>query len=105
LDGLPASSLSQARLLAERFHRNHLEGQDGDAVEDGDATALKGKIKDLVERLSSTSSVASSYDLPKLISEWSQGKFGRLQGRKLIREVGKLNTWIIMLDLLELLRK
>ncbi len=47
--GLPATSLSQARLLAERFHHNYLEGQDGDAIEDGDATELKGKLKDLVE--------------------------------------------------------
>jgi hypothetical protein len=47
--GLPATTLSQARLLAEKYHRNYLEGQDGDAIEDGQSTELKGKIKDLVE--------------------------------------------------------
>jgi hypothetical protein len=47
--GLPATTLSQARLLADKYHRNYLEGQDGDAIEDGEPTELKGKIKDLVE--------------------------------------------------------
>jgi hypothetical protein len=47
--GLPATTLSHARLLADKYHHNHLEGQDGDAIEDGEPTELKGKIKDLVE--------------------------------------------------------
>jgi hypothetical protein len=47
--GLPATTLSHARLLVDKYHRNHLEGQDGDAIEDGEPTELKGKIKDLVE--------------------------------------------------------
>ena len=36
-------------MLADKYHRNHLEGQDGDAIEDGEFTELKIKIKDLVE--------------------------------------------------------
>jgi hypothetical protein len=47
--GLPETTLSSARLLADKYHRSHLEGQDGDAIEDGEPTELKGKIKDVVE--------------------------------------------------------
>jgi hypothetical protein len=79
--GLPASSLSQARLLAERFHHNHLEGQDGDAIEDGDATELKGKIKDLVELSMRMVEVAKS------TSEWHR----RMTSQNLAQNGRKVN--------------
>ena len=49
--GLPASTLSSARLLAARYPHNSLEGQEGDvnAIEDSEPGELQGKIKDLIE--------------------------------------------------------
>ncbi len=65
--GLPATTLSHARLLADKYHRNHLEGQDGDAIEDGEFTELKIKIKDLVELSIRMTEVTKS------TSEWHRG--------------------------------
>ena len=62
--GLPATTLSHARLLASRYSRNHLEGQDGDGIEDSEPGILQGKIKDLVELAMRMSEVAKS------TSEW-----------------------------------
>ncbi len=47
--GLPAATLSSARLLAARYPHNSLEGQEGDVIEDSEPSELQGKIKDLVE--------------------------------------------------------
>ena len=47
--GLPASTLSSARLLAAGYPHNSLEGQEGDVIEDSEPSELQGKIKDLVE--------------------------------------------------------
>jgi hypothetical protein len=68
-------------LLAERFHHNHLEGQDGDAIEDGDATELKGKIKDLVELSMRMVEVAKS------TSEWHR----RMTSQNLAQNGRKVN--------------
>ena len=63
--GLPATTLSAARLLASRYPHNHLEGQDGDIIEEEDnPKALQGKVKDLVELAMRMSDVAKSS------SEW-----------------------------------
>jgi transposase InsO family protein len=63
--GLPATTLSAARLLASRYPHNPLEGQDGDVIEeDNNPKALQGKIKDLVELAMRMSAVAKSS------SEW-----------------------------------
>jgi hypothetical protein len=79
--GLPATSLSSARLLADKYHRNHLEGQDGDAIEDGDPTELKGKIKDLVELSIRMTEVAKS------TSEWHR----RMTSQNLSQNGRKIN--------------
>jgi hypothetical protein len=45
---LPATTLSTARLLASRYPQNHIEGQDGDSIEeDNKPKALKEKAKTL----------------------------------------------------------
>ena len=62
--GLPASTLSNARILASRYPRNHLEGHDGDSIEDGEPKELQGKVKDLIELAMRMSEVAKSS------SEW-----------------------------------
>ena len=113
-------------------YQNLSPDKDGDAIEDGDATELKGKIKDLVELSMRMVEVAKS------TSEWHRrmtsqnlSQNGRKinlddynevtkvyfykppsaseadkRGRKAkLMEVGKLNSWIIMLVLLELLKK
>ena len=79
--GLPATTLSQARLLAEKYHRNHLEGQDGDAIEDGQPTELKRKIKDLVE-LS-----IRMIEVTKSTSEWHR----RMTSQSLSQNGRKIN--------------
>ena len=38
--GLPASTLSSARLLAARYPHNSLEGQEGDVIEDSEPSAV-----------------------------------------------------------------
>ncbi len=59
--GLPATTLSAARLLASRYPHNHLEGQDGDIIEEeNNSKALQGKVKDLVELAMRMSDVAKS---------------------------------------------
>jgi hypothetical protein len=77
--GLPATSLSHARLIAERYHHNYLEGQDGDAIEDGNSRELKGKIKDLVELSMHMSEVTKS------TSEWHR----RMTSQICLKMVGK----------------
>jgi hypothetical protein len=64
--GLPATTLSSARLLAStsRYPHNHLEGQDGDSIEDSEPQALQGKVKILVELAMRMSDIAKS------TSEW-----------------------------------
>jgi hypothetical protein len=49
--GVPAKTLSSARLMAQQYQPNLLEGQDGDhyATEDGNSSELQGQIKDLIE--------------------------------------------------------
>ncbi len=79
--GLPATTLSHARLLADKYHRNHLEGQDGDAIEDGEPTELKGKIKDLVE-LS-----IRMIEVTKSTSEWHR----RMTSQNLSQNGRKIN--------------
>jgi hypothetical protein len=58
--GLPATTLSSARLLASRYPHNHLEGQDGDSIEDSEPGVLQVKIKDLVELAMRMSEVTKS---------------------------------------------
>jgi hypothetical protein len=79
--GLPATTLSQARLLVDKYHRNHLEGQDGDAIEDGEPTELKGKIKDLVELSIRMTEVTKS------TSEWHR----RMTSQNLSQNGRKIN--------------
>jgi hypothetical protein len=64
--GLPASTLSSARLLAARYPHNSLEGQEGDvnAIEDSEPGELQGKIKDLIEL------AMRMVDVAKATSEW-----------------------------------
>jgi hypothetical protein len=62
--GLPASTLSSARLLAARYPHNSLEGQEGDEIEDSEPSELQGKIKDLIELAMRMVEVA------KATSEW-----------------------------------
>jgi hypothetical protein len=79
--GLPATSLSHARLLAAKYHHNHLEGKDGDAIEDGNSTELKGKIKDSVELAMRMSEVTKS------TSEWHR----RMTSQNLSQNGRKIN--------------
>jgi hypothetical protein len=62
--GLPATTLSSACLLASRYPHNHLEGKDGDGIEDSELGILQGKVKNLVELAMRMSEVAKS------TSEW-----------------------------------
>jgi transposase InsO family protein len=62
--GLPATTLSSARLLASRYPHNHLEGQDGDGIEDSEPGVLQGKVKNLIELAMRMAEVAKS------TSEW-----------------------------------
>ncbi len=47
--GVPATTLSNARLMAHRYQHNHLEGQHGDIIEDSNTTELQGQVKNLIE--------------------------------------------------------
>ncbi len=48
--GVPATTLSNARLMAHRYQHNHLEGQDdGDVTEDSNSDELQGQVKNLIE--------------------------------------------------------
>ncbi len=78
--GLPASTLSSARLLAARYPQNSLEGQEGDVIEDSEPGELQGKNKDLVE-LS-----MRMVDVAKATSEWHRKMTSNnlLQNRKKI---------------------
>ncbi len=54
----------QVPVYSLRYPRNHLEGQDGDSIEDSEPGVLQGKIKDLVELAMRMSEVTKS------TSEW-----------------------------------
>ena len=48
--GVPATTISNARLMADRYQHNHLEGQDdGDVIEDNNSEELQGQVKNLIE--------------------------------------------------------
>ena len=79
--GLPASTLSSARLLAARYPHNSLEGQEGDAIEDGEPGELQGKIKDLVEL------AMRMVDVAKATSEWHR----RMTSNNLSQNGKKIN--------------
>ena len=66
--------------MAHRYQHNHLEGQDGDVIEDGDPTELQGQVENLIELsmrmtevVKSTSEwMASKNDIPKNVStKWT----------------------------------
>ena len=43
--GVPATTISNARLMADRYQHNHLEGQDdGDVIEDSNSDELQGQV-------------------------------------------------------------
>jgi hypothetical protein len=77
--GLPATTLSSARLLASRYPRNHLEGQHGDSVEDNsEPGVLQGKIKDLVELAMRMSEVVkSTFEWHRRMTAQNLGQNGR----------------------------
>ena len=79
--GLPASTLSSARLLAARYPHNSLEGQDGDAIEDSEPGELQGKIKDLIEL------AMRMVDVAKAASEWHR----RMTSNNLSQNGKKIN--------------
>ncbi len=87
--GLPASTLSNARILASRYPRNHLEGHDGDSIEDVEPKALQGKVKDLIELAMRMSEVAKSS------SEWAASAHDGTEFRSKWEENSnrKLHTW------------
>jgi hypothetical protein len=79
--GLPASTLSSARLLAARYPHNSLEGQEGDAIEDSEPGELQGKIKDLIEL------AMRMVDVAKATSEWHR----RMTSNNLSQNGKKIN--------------
>ncbi len=83
MDGLPASTLSSARLLAARYPHNSLEGQEGDdnAIEDSESGELQGKIKDLIEL------AMRMVDVARATSEWHR----RMASENLSQNGKKIN--------------
>ncbi len=79
--GLPAATLSSARLLAARYPHNSIEGREGDVIEDSEPGELQGKIKDLVE-LS-----MRMVDVAKATSEWHR----RITSNNLSQNGKKIN--------------
>ena len=79
--GVPANTLSSARLLANRYQHNHLEGQDGDVIEDSNSTELQGQVKNLIELAMRMTEVVKS------TSEWHR----RMTSQKLAQNGRKIN--------------
>jgi transposase InsO family protein len=81
--GVPAKTLSSARLMAQQYQPNLLEGQDGDqyAIEDGNSAELQGQIKDLIELSMRMTEVVKS------TSEWHR----RMTSNNLAQNGRKIN--------------
>jgi hypothetical protein len=89
--GLPAETLSNARLIAQRYQSNHLEGHDGDedVIEDANSFELQGQIKNLIELSMRMTEVA------KATSEWHRRMTSNnlaQNGRKINLEDYKIGT-------------
>jgi hypothetical protein len=80
---VPAETLSNARLIAQRYQSNHLEGHDGDvdAIEDSNSSELQGQIKNLIKLSMRMTEVV------KATSEWHR----RMTSNKLAQNGGKIN--------------
>jgi hypothetical protein len=80
--GVPAETLSTARLIAQRYQSNHIEGHDGDAdaIEDANSFELQGQIKNLIELSMRMTEVV------KATSEWHR----RMTSNKLAQNGRKI---------------
>ena len=79
--GIPAATLTSARLMGHRYQHNHLEGQDGDVIEDGNSAELQGHVKNLIELSMRMTEVVKS------TSEWHR----RMTSQKLAQNGRKIN--------------
>jgi hypothetical protein len=81
--GVPATTISNARLMADRYQHNHLEGQDdGDVIEDNNSDELQGQVKNLIELAMRMAEVVKS------TSEWHR----RMTTQKLAQNGRKINV-------------
>ena len=81
--GVPATTISNARLMADRYQHNHLEGQDdGDVIEDNNSDELQGQVKNLIELAMRMAEVVKS------TSEWHR----RMTTQNLAQNGRKINV-------------